>query len=81
MKWISVKEKMPKQNETVWICNQETGFVTIGSYVYFYNEGWFWVVTNGVIYSEEREIISECELDDDYNITHWQKLPKLPKSK
>ena len=76
--WISVKDKLPNENETVWICNNETRYVNLGSFVYIGNEGWFWSESNGTIYSHEGNIVAECETED-LDVTHWMPLPKLPK--
>jgi hypothetical protein len=79
-KWIDVNKKMPSENETVWLLNENDKFIRIGCRVYEQNEGWFWAISNGIIYIENNKIVSECEIDDDYEITHWQKMPSLPKS-
>ena len=76
MEWIEVSKQLPKENETVWAINKEKGWVMLASLVY--EDGWFWTVSNGIIYAENKNIVSECELDDDYDITHWQSLPELP---
>lgn len=74
--WISVDVALPKENETVWICNNKTRYVNIGCLVY--DEGWLWAVTNGTMYVEDDKIVAECELDDDYDVTHWMPMPYLP---
>lgn len=43
--------------------------------------GWLWAVSNGTIYQEGGRIVSECEMDDDYDFTHWLPLPNVPLSK
>ena len=79
-KWISVKDELPEENETVWACNISKGWVWLACIVYENDCGWLWAVSNslGCIYSEDRKIIAECEYDDEYDITHWVKLPLLP---
>jgi hypothetical protein len=74
--WIFLGDKSPNELETVWAYNNETGFVALACMVY--NEGWLWSISNGNIYSEDGKIVSECELDDDYDFTHWMPLPELP---
>lgn len=76
MEWISVKDKLPDELQTVWACNNETNFVALACLTYY--DGWIWAISNGTIYSEDGKIISECELDDDYDFTHWMPLPELP---
>ncbi len=77
MKWINVNEKLPEENETVWAINKEKGWVMLGCLVY--EDGWLWADSNGLIYAKNGNIVAECECDDDYDVTHWQPLPKLPK--
>ena len=79
-KWISVKDELPEENETVWACNISKGWVWLACIVYENDCGWLWAGSNslGCIYSEDRKIIAECEYDDEYDITHWTKLPLLP---
>lgn len=74
MKWHSIKDSSPKALQTVWLANSN-GFVTLGCLVES-DEGWHWASSNGVIYSEDGEIISECE-SDDYDVEYWHPLPKL----
>lgn len=76
--WISVEDLLPDENETVWLCNNKTGYVSLGCRCYpDPEEGWIWAESNGIIYSNNREIISECEFED-LDITHWHKLMPLP---
>ncbi len=77
MKWINVEDKLPKESETVWAINKDTRFIMLGCIVY--EDGWLWAESKGIIYCEDNNIVAECELDDEYDITHWQPLPKLPK--
>ena len=77
MEWISVKDKLPEELQTVWACNNKTKFVALACLTYY--DGWLWAISNGSIYSEDGKIISECELDEDYDFTHWMSLPELPR--
>jgi len=77
-KWISVTDELPDELQTVWACDMGTGYVKLACIIYDYEYGFLWSISNGVIYSENGIIISECELDDDYSFTHWQPLPELP---
>lgn len=78
--WVSIAEtkKYPKENETVWMYNAKDKCVWLGCYVYLANEGWFWAISNGTIYEQEGKIITEADIDDDYEITHWCTVPSLP---
>lgn len=78
--WIPVTEKLPKHLQTVWLKNDK-GWVTLGCLVededQFENEyNYHWAESNGVIYQEGGEIVSECE-SDDLDVTHWCALPKV----
>lgn len=65
-----------EENETIWLYNENNKWLCLGCAVY--EDGWMWAVSNGVIYAENGQIVSECECDDDYEFTHYCKLPKLP---
>lgn len=82
-KWIPVNQGLPKENETVWIYNEKNNFVALGciGWIGSGEDGdgnWIWAISNGIIYSENGKIVSECEPDDDYEITHWCSLPEIP---
>ena len=73
--WIRIDEKnMPAENETVWLMDEKTKFVMLGCRVWT-GDCWLWAKSNGIIYTENGKIVSECESDDDYEITHFSKLP------
>jgi len=71
--WVSVSDSLPKPLKTVWISNGK-GWTTLGCLVET-PEGWHWAKTNGVIYQEGEEIVSECE-GDDLDVNYWHELPK-----
>jgi hypothetical protein len=74
--WFSLNENLPEENEIIWLYDSESNFVALGCLVF--NEGKYnFAVSNGVIYAENNKIVSDCEIDD-YNFTHWSKLPELP---
>ena len=76
--WISVDEQLPPENQTVFLLNNKSNSIWIGCHVYLINEGWFWATSNGNnLYINANEIVAECEIDDDYEITHWHPLPKI----
>ena len=76
MEWISTKDRLPEELETVWVFNKETKVISLGCIVY--DDGWMWAVSNGSVYIKDYKIVSECELDDEYIFTHWMLLPDLP---
>ena len=78
MEWVNVDDNLPDENQTVWACNIKKGWVMLACLIY--EDGWLWAVSNGLIYAEDGKIVSECEMDDDYEVTHWIALPELPKS-
>lgn len=86
-RWVSVEERgLPKELETVWLYNDESGEVALGCTIYFEDEDkedecWGVALTNGKIYSENGRIVSECDDDFDFEFTHWCRLPSLPNLK
>lgn len=80
MEWIDVNERLPNELDTVWMYNVYTNFIALGAHV-FVGDGYVWSKSNNLIYEEDGLIFSECEIDDDYEITHWIPLPELPKKK
>jgi len=75
-RWILCDDDMPEVDETVWITNG-CGWTALGCLVEC-EGGYCWAVTNGIIYEEDGKIVSECELDDDYDVVFWQQLPNPP---
>ncbi len=77
--WISFSDELPDENETVWLYNEGNKFVALGCRVWTGEDGgWLYALSNGNIYNESGKIVSECEVDDDYEFTHWSRLPALP---
>jgi hypothetical protein len=76
--FIPFTEARPEEKETVWLYNEDNNFVALGCRVWIDGEGWFWAISNGVIYAENGKIVLECEFDDNYEFTHWSRLPDLP---
>ncbi len=73
--WIPVKDRLPKPLQTVWLTDGD-GWVCLGCLVE--SDGLFhWAQSNGIIYSEGNEIVSECDSEDLY-VKYWHELPKLP---
>lgn len=73
--WISVNDALPKALQTVWLTDGE-GWCYLGCLIED-AEGWCWAKSNGVIYIENGEIVSECE-SEDLDVKFWHELPKLP---
>ncbi len=81
MGWNLLEKEQPAELETVWACNPETGSVALACRVWIEDgelSGWLWAVSNGTVYQKEGRIIAECDMDDDYDFTHWMPLPVLP---
>jgi len=79
MEWIKTKDRLPEENETVWAYNSKTRFIRLAWVVGNTDSYWFWAISNGCTYAEGDNIVSEADIDDDYEFTHWLPLPKLPK--
>jgi len=73
--WVAVTDAIPKPLQTVWLTNGK-GWVCLGCLVED-AEGWHWAESNGVIYIENGEIVSECE-SEDLDVNFWHELPKPP---
>jgi hypothetical protein len=73
--WVSVNDALPEPLETVWLTSGE-GWCCLGCLVES-DGGWHWAQSNGVIYIEDGEIVSQCE-SEDLTVNFWHKLPKAP---
>lgn len=73
--WVAVTDALPKALQTVWLTNGK-GWCCLGCLVED-AEGWHWAESNGVIYIENGEIVSECE-SEDLDVNYWHELPKPP---
>jgi len=73
--WVSVKDKLPEEQETVWVTDG-LGYTTLGCIVYL-DDAWHWAESNGIIYQEKGNIVSECE-PYDIDVRFWHRLPKPP---
>ena len=72
---VAVTDALPKALQTVWLTNGK-GWCCLGCLVED-AEGWHWAESNGVIYIENGEIVSECE-SEDLDVNFWHELPKPP---
>lgn len=73
--WVAVTDALPKPLQTVWLTNGK-GWVCLGCLIES-DGGWHWAKSNGVIYIENGEIVSECE-SEDLDVNFWHELPKPP---
>jgi len=71
--WVAVRDALPKPLQTVWLTNGK-GWVCLGCLVES-DGGWHWAESNGIIYIENGEIVSECE-SEDLDVNFWHALPK-----
>lgn len=79
-KWISVEDELPSPLQTVWISDGEV-WTSLGCRTEPDTDGlWCWAETNGIIYEQDGEIISECEADD-LDVRFWHPIPEPPKQK
>jgi hypothetical protein len=74
LRWISVQDKLPKPLQTVWITNGK-GWTSLGCLIVD-SEGSHWAESNGIVYQEGDDIVSECE-SDDLDVNYWMALPKV----
>ena len=72
--WVNVNKQLPKPLQTVWIANGK-GWVSLGCLIEDAN-GSHWAESNGTIYCENGEIVSECE-SEDLDVVMWHQLPTL----
>jgi hypothetical protein len=74
--WVAVADDFPEHLQTVWLTNGK-GWVGLGCRVEDPEGGWHWAESNGLIYIENGEIVSECE-SEDLDVIFWHPLPKPP---
>lgn len=73
--WVSVKDRLPENLKTVWISDGK-GDTTLGC-VWITEEGYLWAKSDGIIYEEGGQIMSECELDE-IEVAWWHDIPSPP---
>ena len=83
-KWVACEDKLPGNLQTVWLANVKKQWVCLGCLVenddQFEGEyNYHWAEGNGVIYSEDNKIVTECK-SDDLDVTHWCPVPDLPEN-
>ena len=81
--WISVKDRLPKLDETVLVCRRSgydsAAIYQFGGRYYESGEGWLWACGGGLgITPGDNLSQNDIEADDDYKITHWMRLPRAP---
>ena len=91
MEWISVKDRLPKENleplnivyinrnpEIYYSEIKDKPFVGTG---YYYRGKWWWYSCTCGDYLREYGYSNFDEIDSDIEITHWVPLPEAPKGK
>ena len=82
--WVSLEDAKPEYIENKDYSQNvigitKSGYMGIFSLIYIDNgesdSGWAWAKANSV-FSDIRK--TECEFDDDYEVTHWMPLPPPP---
>lgn len=81
-KWISVKKRLPPLDRVVLVCYR----VYNGEPAYAFGgrvddgEGWLWGIHHGYggIRLGRDAAWNDVDADDDYQVTHWQTLPRAP---
>lgn len=71
MEWKNASDELPEYGETVWISNGK-GWTTLGCL--FFEDGFLWAETNGIIYEQDGKIVTECEIDD-LDVRYWHPVP------
>jgi hypothetical protein len=78
--WLPIESYNLPDGDGAWLYNANKNFVALGCRVWVEGD-YFWAVSNGTMYTEDDKIVLECELDDDYEFTHFVPVPTLPKMK
>jgi len=73
MRWFNVSEKLPTPLASIFISNGK-GWVSIGCLVNT-EDGYHWAETNGTMYEQDGQIITECE-SDDLDVVFWHPFPQ-----
>ena len=76
--WILIADKLPPTGQDVWLFNELFEHITIGGLYPGENDDFCWSALSGDMYVKRGKIVCESE-QDDYEFTHWQLLPDLPK--
>lgn len=78
--WVSVNDRLPEPLQTVWISNGK-GWTSLGCRTELYEiDGvwnWCWAETNGTIYEQDGQIVTEAE-EDDLDVQYWHECPAPP---
>lgn len=77
MSWMKTKNRLPDTDRLCWLYNDETGEIKLGS-LNSETDGYLWAMSDHLFTRDLGRIESECELDDNYEFTHWQYVPDLP---
>lgn len=79
-RWISVEEELPEEDEIVFCYDGKD--INVGGYADM-GDGWFWGRCYDTVYysSEDRKWLGDIEVDNDYEITHWKRMPNPPVNK
>lgn len=76
--WISVNEDTPSDGVPVFAWDGKKMFLSV--YCYVEHEGWFWGAVYSTPWENQKGWDCDCEIDDEYNVTHWIPFPEQPPS-
>ena len=76
--WIDVNEDTPSDGVPVFAWDGKKMFIS--AYCYVENEGWFWGAVYSTPWGNQKGWGCECEVDDEYKVTHWMPFPEDPPS-
>jgi hypothetical protein len=76
--WTLMTEAMPALDEIVWLWEEGRG-PWVGNRSDG-GEGWLWTNCRGAFWWNGKKWDGDAEADDDYQPTHWMRLPEPPNS-
>lgn len=74
--WIRVEDDLPPEDVPVFVVPKAWP-EEITAAVLAYEDGWHWEELNGWALTDR----TSYSFDDDYEYTHWMKMPDLPNTK
>jgi hypothetical protein len=78
--WVPVEHATPEEGHIV-VMRTADGRMIHGAYCYIADiEAWKWCIQCGHCWVEGDHWEGDSEWDDDYDVTHWHKLPVFPEA-
>ena len=78
--WKRIEDGLPPLDEVVWLYLPDVGQPVIGCREMVDNASWLWANAHGNCWYDEEagQWRADCESGDDYQPSHWMRLPKPP---